>query len=118
MIDTVDRYTSRRFGFKTGLARFPGKGNGNPLYYSCLGNSMDGGACGLQSMGLQRVGHNLETRQQQQIHIYTLGNSPDLRSTCLCVKYLKTLLFANNTATLHKILFNLSIHSANSSPVG
>ena len=39
----------------------------------------------LQSMGLQRVGHNLETKQQQ-IHVYTFGNSPDLRSTCLCVK--------------------------------
>ena len=25
------------------LARFPGEGNGNPLQYSCLGNSMDRG---------------------------------------------------------------------------
>ena len=24
--------------------RFPGEGNGNPLQYSCLENSMDGGA--------------------------------------------------------------------------
>ena len=24
-----------------GLGRLPGKGNGNPLSYSCLGNSMD-----------------------------------------------------------------------------
>ena len=24
--------------------RFPGEGNGNPFEYSCLGNSMDGGA--------------------------------------------------------------------------
>ena len=24
-----------------GLGRLPGKGNGNPLRYSCLGNSMD-----------------------------------------------------------------------------
>ena len=28
-----------------GLGRFPGKGHGNPLYYSCLENSMDRGAC-------------------------------------------------------------------------
>ena len=34
--------------------RSPGEGNGNPLQYSCLENSMDR----LQSMGLQRVGHN------------------------------------------------------------
>ena len=27
-----------------GLGRSPGKGNGNPLQYSCLENSMDGGA--------------------------------------------------------------------------
>jgi len=24
--------------------RYPGGGNGNPLQYSCLGNTMDGGA--------------------------------------------------------------------------
>ena len=27
-----------------GLGRTPGVGNGNPLQYSCLENSMDGGA--------------------------------------------------------------------------
>ena len=27
-----------------GSGRFPGKGNGNPLQYSCLGNSMERGA--------------------------------------------------------------------------
>ena len=27
-----------------GAGRSPGEGNGNPLQYSCLGNSMDGGA--------------------------------------------------------------------------
>ena len=27
-----------------GLGRYPEKGNGNPLQYSCLENSMDGGA--------------------------------------------------------------------------
>ena len=27
-----------------GSGRSPGKGNGNPLQYSCLGNSMDRGA--------------------------------------------------------------------------
>ena len=35
----------------------PGLGNGNPLQCSCLGNPMDRGAWGLQSMGLQKVGH-------------------------------------------------------------
>ena len=27
-----------------GIANSPGEGNGNPLQYSCLENSMDGGA--------------------------------------------------------------------------
>ena len=34
-----------------GLGRFPREGNGNPLQYSCLENSM----------GLQRVGHDRAT---------------------------------------------------------
>ena len=42
----------------------PGEGNGKPLQYSCLGNPMDRG--GLWFMGLQRVRHNLVTKQQQQ----------------------------------------------------
>ena len=28
-----------------GLGRSPGEGNGNPLQYSCLENSLDRGAC-------------------------------------------------------------------------
>ena len=40
----------------------PGEGNGNPHQYSDLQNPMDGEAwCRLQSMGLQRVGHNWAT---------------------------------------------------------
>ena len=41
--------------------RSSGEGNGNPLQYSCLGNPVDGGIFRLQSMGLQRVGHDLAT---------------------------------------------------------
>ena len=41
-----------------GLGRFPGKGNGYPLQYSCLENSMDRGAWQGIVMGLQRVGHD------------------------------------------------------------
>ena len=36
-----------------GLGRYPGEGNGNPLWYSFLENSMDRGY-----MGFQRVGHD------------------------------------------------------------
>ena len=31
-------------GLIPGSGRFPGEGNGNPLWYSCLENPMDGGA--------------------------------------------------------------------------
>ena len=35
-----------------------GEGNGNPLQYYCLENPMAEEPSGLQSMGLQRTGHN------------------------------------------------------------
>ena len=35
-----------------------GVGNGNPLQYSCLENSMDRGAWQLQSIGSETVGHD------------------------------------------------------------
>ena len=37
-------YTAGDPGSIPGLGRFPGEGNGSPLQYSCLENSMDGGA--------------------------------------------------------------------------
>ena len=48
-------------GLIPGLSRSPGERNGNPLLYSCLGNPMDGVPVGLQSMGLQKSGHDLMT---------------------------------------------------------
>ena len=36
---------ARDVGLIPGSGRFPGEGNGNPLQYSCLENSMDRGAC-------------------------------------------------------------------------
>ena len=35
---------SRNAGLILGLGRSPGRGNGNPLHYSCLENPMDRGA--------------------------------------------------------------------------
>ena len=58
--------TLRDTGSIPGSGRSPGEGNGSPLPYSRLGNSMDKGAWWLQSKGLQRVGHDLVTKQQQQ----------------------------------------------------
>ena len=49
-------------GSVPGSGRFRGEGNGNPLQYSRLENPKDQGARrAIQSMGLERVGHNLAT---------------------------------------------------------
>ena len=48
-------------GSIVGLGRSPEEGNGNPFQYSCLENSRTEQAGGLESMGLERVGHDLAT---------------------------------------------------------
>ena len=49
-------------GLIPGSGRLPGEGNSNPLEYSCLGKSMDRGACQATVHGLERVRHGLETK--------------------------------------------------------
>ena len=51
-------YNAGDSGSIPGSGRSPWEGNGSPLQYYCLENRMDRGACRLQSMGLQRVGHD------------------------------------------------------------
>ena len=48
----------RDMGLIPGLGRSLGVGNGNPLHYACLENSMDRGAWRLQSTRPQRIGHD------------------------------------------------------------
>ena len=45
-----------------GLGRSPGEGNGSPLQYSYLGNSMDRGAWRATVHKLQRTGHDWVTK--------------------------------------------------------
>ena len=45
-----------------GLGRSPGGGNGNPLQYSCLENSMDRGAWQAIVHGIIRARHDLATK--------------------------------------------------------
>ena len=48
------------------------KTHGNPLQYSCLRSPMDKGAWqAIQSMGSQRVRHNLAAKEQKLRHTYT-----------------------------------------------
>ena len=49
-----------------GSGRCPGEGNGNPLQYSCLENSMDRGAWWATVHGVVRVGHYLVTKPPQE----------------------------------------------------
>ena len=44
MVSTCQCRRGRRFRFDPWVGRSPGEGNGNPLQYSHLGNSMDKGA--------------------------------------------------------------------------
>ena len=50
-----------------GSERSPREGNGNPLQYSCLGKPMDRGAWQTTVHGVERVGHDLVTKQQQTV---------------------------------------------------
>ena len=49
-------------GLIPGSGRSPGEGNGNALQYSCREIPRTEEPGGLDSMGLQRVGHNLATK--------------------------------------------------------
>ena len=52
-----------------GLGRSPGEENGNQLQYYCPGITWTEESGKLQSMGSQRVGHNLMTKQQHPFYL-------------------------------------------------
>ena len=54
-------YNTGAPGSIPGLGRSPGEGNGNPLQYSCLKNSME------ESARLQSMGHK-ESETTEQLH--------------------------------------------------
>ena len=47
-----------------GLGKSPAGGNGNPLQYSCLGNSMERGAWEATVHGVAKESHDLVTKQR------------------------------------------------------
>ena len=49
-------------GLIPGSGRSPGEGYGDPLQYSCLGNSMDRETGQATAHGVARVGHDLSTK--------------------------------------------------------
>ena len=56
-------------GLILGSGRSPGGGHHNPLQYSCQTQWTEK-PCGLQSMGSQRVRHNLATKQQILVLVF------------------------------------------------
>ena len=46
------------WGLIPGLGKSPGEGNGYPFQYPCMENFRTDEPVGLQSMRLQRIGHN------------------------------------------------------------
>ena len=55
----------------------PGEGNGNPLQYFCMENSMDRGAWQSEVHGIERVGHDGMTKHE------LLGAPAVMWITCL-----------------------------------
>ena len=56
-----------------GLGRSLGEGNGNPLQYSCLGNSVDRGAWWATVHEVERVGPNLATKPPIEFEVFIRG---------------------------------------------
>ena len=71
-----------------GSGRSPGEGNGNPLQYSCLENSMDRGARQATVHGVARVRHDLVSRplplSRQTLGPVYLNSSPNSITSQLC----------------------------------
>ena len=67
-----------------GLGRSPGEGNGNPLQYPCLENSMH--SDGLQSVGSERVRHTHTHTSKHTIE--KLKRQPTGWEKCLQIIYL------------------------------
>ena len=63
--DKVPAYNAGDLGSIPGSGRSPGEGYGNPLQSLAWKIPWMEEHCRLQSIGLQRVGHDLETKQQQ-----------------------------------------------------
>ena len=66
---------ARDAGSVPGSGRSPGEGNGNPLYYSCLGNPMDRGAWQVTIHGVAKESDMTEQlNNNNNVEMNSLGN--------------------------------------------
>ena len=87
--ESICRRHSGDPGSIPGLGR-TGEGNGNLLQYACLGNLVDRGAWwAIQSMGLQRVGHNWVIKQQTAYHIFFIYSTVERHIGCFHVSAIR-----------------------------
>ena len=66
-------------GSVSGLGRFPGEGNGNPLQYSCLENPIDRGDLQATVREVTRVGHDSVTNSLGIQHVSISTNYKYIR---------------------------------------
>ena len=63
-----------------GPGRHPGEGNGNPIWYSCLGNHMDRGAWWATVHGVTKSQMQLKNKNNNNNH-YVLGLALQLNTS-------------------------------------
>ena len=76
---------ARHMGLIPGFGRSPGEGNGNPLLYSCLGNSKDRGAWRATVHGVSKNWTQLSTHTYPEDALQTVGNRCAKRIHCRIV---------------------------------
>ena len=69
----VSAYNAGDLGSIPGLGRSPGEGNGNPLQYSCLENSMDRGVRQVTVYGVAESDMTEHTHTQSETTVPDLG---------------------------------------------
>ena len=93
-------------GSVPGLGRSPAEGNGNPLQYSCLGNSMDRGAlAGGYSTWCHKVSYTTEHTHTRSIYLmFTLEQRPS-EGIDIHVSHLKAS-YLSETCVSHMLLMD------------
>ena len=72
-------------GSVSGLGRSPGRGNGNPLQYSGLGNPVDRGAWQAIVHGVVRVRHDLATKPPLPPQLLLGGGNVEMLLMLFCI---------------------------------